>query len=100
MAKRVIRKTRVWHLNVLGYLALVIAIGFAVYRNSVLASEGREAHVAICAFKDDLQRRVDATDELLAEHPEGSIFGIPRELIIQGRKNQQLTIDSLSSLDC
>jgi hypothetical protein len=87
----------VWGL--VGYCILTAAVVFALWQVQGVASRGEEAHVAVCALRTDLERRVQASRKFLRENPEG-IPGIPAATIQQGIDNQQKTIDVLGVLDC
>lgn len=54
---------------------------------------------ALCAFRADLQSRVTSGNKFLKDHPKG-IPGISPTLIRTSIKNEQSTINSLSSLVC
>jgi hypothetical protein len=55
--------------------------------------------VAVCELRKDLQRRVKASTQFLAEHPDG-IPGISAADIRTGIDNQSRTIVALRGLDC
>jgi hypothetical protein len=83
-------------LNVVAYLALSLALLAGVYR---VETTTRATHSALCAFKVDLERRVQAGEEFLAENPEG-VPGISRESIQRSLDSQKSTLLALASLDC
>jgi hypothetical protein len=53
----------------------------------------------LCTLRDDLRKRVDASVNFLADHPNG-VPGIPAKTILDGIKNQRDTIIALNGLDC
>jgi hypothetical protein len=55
--------------------------------------------LALCALRDDVERRVQSSQNFLAEHPNG-IPGIPARTLRDSINNQQRTIDALSILKC
>jgi hypothetical protein len=76
--------------TILLLLALVLA-GFAV-----------QHRIALCAFKEDLQARTNATREVLAEQPGDPIryFGliIPRTELESDLQNRERTLESLEAI--
>lgn len=69
------------------------------HRLNRLAAAGKNAHDALCVFRTDLERRVEASREFLREHP-GGIAGIDRDTFVSSINNQQQTLDALSVLRC
>lgn len=59
------------------------------------SDQNANALAALCAFKDDLERRVKATEEFLREHP-GGIPGVPIATLLESLANQKLTIKTLA----
>jgi hypothetical protein len=82
---------------------LVISVGFAdvqVFRlSSQIAGNQQNNTQALCAFRDDLARRVQSSTDYLATHPNG-IPGIPAGTIRLSLANEQHTLSALSSLKC
>jgi hypothetical protein len=78
------------------FTAVVI---WQVGQNRDHAREGQQAHDAICALKGDLVRRIEASQDFLAKHPNG-IDGISATDISINIANQQLTLDALSPVRC
>lgn len=66
---------------------------------SALAQDGKNAKIALCALKSDLQRRYDDGVNFLAKHPNG-IPGVSSADIERSLANQQSTLDALSLLTC
>lgn len=60
-----------------------------------------DTRTSLCAFKGDLERRVEAGEEFLKEHPQG-IPGISAATIQNSLSNQRMTIAALESggLEC
>jgi hypothetical protein len=54
---------------------------------------------ALCAFRNDVQARVESSVLFLEEHPNG-IPGISPATIRRGLKAQRQTVEALSVLDC
>jgi hypothetical protein len=54
---------------------------------------------ALCSLRQDLERRVAASERFLVDHPSGVAGITPRE-IKDGIRNQKRTIKALSDLDC
>lgn len=67
--------------------------------NRALALQGIQAHKALCAFHDDLQRRVESSGAFLKAHPEG-VPGISASDIRTALTNQRATLKSLDDLTC
>jgi hypothetical protein len=86
---------------VLAAFSILAVMGWNIQKNRQLAQDGEQAHDAICNLRDDVRRRVDASQQLLDEHPNAKvIFAIPRSVIENSVKGQQATLDALSDLDC
>ncbi len=64
-----------------------------------LVAAGKDAHDALCVFRDDLEIRVDASRAFLFQHPEG-FAGIDATTILESINQQQHTVDALASLNC
>lgn len=75
----------------------VIVIGLLTLRANDLerqADANRSAVLALCAFEDDLERRVLTGQEFLRKHPDG-IPGITGADISRSLSNQQQTLDAI-----
>jgi hypothetical protein len=84
--------------------ALVISLGANV-ATQVYGSEqrrdAREAHDALCAFRNDLVYRVEFSRRLLEEQPELiERFGLTEETVRANLDNQERTIRTLDTLSC
>jgi hypothetical protein len=78
---------------------IIAVLSYVIAENRKLAREGAEAHDALCVFKADLGRRLEAGKAFLADHP-GGFAGIDPTVLQTSINNQQATIDALASLDC
>lgn len=77
-------------------LALFVTVGVL----GVLAfRSAHQNHDALCTFRADLQTRIQASKDFIADHPEG-FAGISTAVIQQQIENQQRTVDSLDGLHC
>lgn len=86
------------YLGLIGYLVLAGAVIAALYLNYSLATSTNDA---LCTFQADLERRVETSEDYLAEHPEGiPSLGFSAAEIQNQINNQRRTLDSLSALDC
>lgn len=87
-------------------LALVIVGVFVVKVNSRVSSGQRSNTQALCAFRGDLQRRVDESNAFLkgfdqrGEPLPKSIAGIPIGSIKVSLANERASLASLKSLHC
>jgi len=72
---------------------LVIAVAVRAYHDADV-SRG-----ALCALREDLEKRVASSKDFLIENP-GGIAGIPAKTIRDGIKNQERTIKALDGLSC
>lgn len=85
-----------WFIRLLPFGALVamVALGLSAY--SIARSDERleNALLALCAFQDDLERRVLAGQIFLEQNPNG-IPGIPRGDIERSIENQQRTLGAI-----
>lgn len=76
------------------YLALISG-GLKVYL------DGKGTVDALCAFRQDIERRALASQDFLEEHPSGlPKAGITPKLILEQQANYQRTITSLKGLEC
>ena len=85
------------------YLALA-TVGFVGYldgarRRAEIAELADSTHSALCVFVDDLERRVETSQQFLKDNPDG-IPGFSDEAIQTSIDNQLRTIDTLSGLGC
>jgi hypothetical protein len=91
--------------NALAALIILLAVsaGFAdvqVFQlGSQIASNQQNNTQALCAFRNDLARRVQSSEDYLVTHPHG-IAGIPAATIRLSLVNEQHTLAALSSLKC
>lgn len=87
-------------------LGLVQLIALAVLAISVgiLGYFSITAQSALCAFKGDLQRRLDANQAILTAQKDPIIraYGltVPRSVVVSNVRAQKATLDSLDSLYC
>ena len=65
-----------------------------------VAYVGDTSRQSLCAQRADLEARIAVTEEVLAEHPTGPIFGIPRKFIEDGQERNRVTRENLSGLIC
>lgn len=87
---------RRWVVNIAVVLVAVVA-GFWQY------SQNSQAKRALCAFRLDLEVRIDNSRKYLDDLDTGKrepIPGITRVDIVTSLQNQERTIKALSSLDC
>lgn len=92
------------------YLIVIVAV-VLVYRDAnakrrELARQAADTKqqvatltAAQCTLRSDLRQRVTASEQFLAEHPNG-IPGLPAATIEQSLAGQRRTIAALSGLDC
>lgn len=97
------RPTQRWLATCGVLLALVGGLWFN--QNRGLKGLANDTHAALCAFKQDVERRYDAGVEYLLDHPRGLVSS--KGEVILGRatlKNsldaQQATLDALAELHC
>jgi hypothetical protein len=63
------------------------------------ADEGAQTHQAVCEFRGDLHRRINASEAFLKTHPKGA-FGVTAKVIKAQITQQTKTIKALSELRC
>lgn len=80
-------------------MIVVISMGLQQRHIRQLSREGTQAHTALCVFRDDLQRRVERSENFIKEHPEG-VTGIPVATLQADVKNKKDTLASLDLLTC
>ena len=85
------------------YLVLVAFGTFAwieaANRRDDIKQAALSANSALCALRNDVERRVVNSQEFLDKHP-GGIPGISRQDIKQSIANQRRTIKALGDLEC
>lgn len=74
------------------YAALILASGYFWW-------DARQTKHAVCAFRTDLQVRVDASEAYLVDHPDG-FLGIPAAQIRSSIDGQRRTIVALAGAGC
>ena len=95
-------KILVW-LTVILYLALA-GLGIVGYldgaqRRADIEKLADSTHAALCVFVDDLERRVEGTEQFLEENPAG-ISGLSAIAIRESISSQRLTLEALKGLNC
>lgn len=81
-------------------VAILVAVGvWVAVTRSQQASNQRTNTVALCAFRNDLQKRVDQGSDFLKAHPNG-IPGLSAATIQVGIKNEQASIQTLQIIHC
>lgn len=83
------------------YIITLSLAGYAWHEATISHDQAINAHVALCAFKEDLEGRVTSGNAYIKAHPEGipSLHisaGVLRNSII----SEQKTVNSLSTLNC
>jgi hypothetical protein len=83
-------------------IVIVLVIGLAFWAGTVVwtVTRNSEARHALCEVRADIGRDIRRTENLLEEFPSDSVFGIPRQLIEEGLRDDRQTYDALSDLDC
>lgn len=93
---------------VIAVVALTFCLhAYTLYRESSLASEGAESHIALCVFKHDLAGRVRSSQAFLGltvnqrvkKYGEG-LGTIPPSVIRVGLHGQEASLASLHALHC
>jgi high-affinity Fe2+/Pb2+ permease len=95
--RRLVMATVILYLVLVGF-ALYIFVD-AAHRREEIAVVATEANDALCALRQDLERRVAASEAFLEENPEG-IPGLSPKIIREGIENQTRTIVALNELSC
>lgn len=86
----------------LALISLLVTAGLGAYylqKIHDIAEKNTQARRALCALRDDLDKRIEGSQNFLDEHPNG-IPGIPASLIRQGLSNSRRTRETLEVLDC
>jgi len=89
-----------WPRSVGALVAWFGILGYVFFGSSEQIDKNRTALTALCAQRDDLDARIASTRRLLQEHPRGAIFGIPRQLIVDGLRQSERTRRNLGILEC
>ncbi len=94
------RKLAVWVAFCVGTLVVAsVLTTYGLGRISRQSRDGAIAKTALCAFKADLQGRVNDARAFLITHPDG-VLGIPASTIHNTILNEQATLHSLAILHC
>lgn len=81
----------------LGFALFMSVAGYGLYQS---IQAGARSEAALCAFRNDLERRIESAEKFLIDHPKG-IPGIPAETIKNSLQNQEATLATLDTvLDC
>ena len=101
------RRFWVRHRGTIAYLILALGILIALYLIHQEANRGDRAHVALCAQRQDLERRIKESRQFLAMtraqriHKFGAALGtIPETTIRSGIFNYERTIRAYDALRC
>lgn len=83
-------------------LLLAIIVAQQIFSATDAAREGRDAKIALCILRGDLERRSADTEAFLNEHPNDPepLGGVPRQTLETSLRSQKETISALSFLDC
>lgn len=98
--------TRTWLVRHVSLVTAVIILAafalatFGIIRSSEETRRNRTALLALCFQRNDLDKRIAVSKDLLRHHEGLIIFGIPRALIVSGLKQQEQTRKNLAILDC
>jgi hypothetical protein len=76
------------------------ALNGVTSQNHRLAKDGKEAHDAICALKQDFRDRISSTQDFLNTHKQKVVLGVPRESIVVNLNNTKSTLRSLNKVSC
>jgi hypothetical protein len=87
------------HRVLIGYLLLCMGMAYIFLDLSHQADEGAQTHQAVCEFRGDLHRRINASQAFLKTHPNGA-FGVTAKVIKAQITQQTKTIKALSELRC
>lgn len=94
------RSTSLWsqYRGTLAWLLLVILTGFGIYRVETLATDTSDA---LCGLKQNLETRIADSKQFLIDHPKGLPgVGITPAVIAASIERDQLSVNSLSQIDC
>lgn len=80
---------------VLLIFVIVSSTGLLIYQQRQIGQAKR----ALCAFRSDLERRIDRGQHFLDTHPEG-VAGVSASDLRSNLVNQRATFKSLDSLTC
>lgn len=87
----------------IAWVVLVIVVTAALIGQGCQIRKNTETTNALCDIRANLEHRIARTDAILnSKEFEGmdEIFGIPRDLIVAGRNEDQQTVDALNEIDC
>lgn len=78
--------------TVVVYIVVLGLAGYGAYTTGKM-------HDGLCSFTDDLQTRIETSEQFLVDHPDGTP-GIPAEVIRSNIENQTRTFNALQPLGC
>jgi hypothetical protein len=87
------------HRVAVGYILLCMAMALIYSDLRHQADEGAQTHKAVCEFRGDLHRRINASEDFLKTHPQGA-FGVTAKVIEAQITQQRKTINALEALEC
>ncbi len=71
-----------------------------IIHNRRLTREGKQAHIALCAFKVDLASRVVSSERFLLNHPDGVPGQFTRADLLSSLESKQRALAALDPLRC
>ena len=93
--------------GLISVVLLFAAMTATLFKLEGLASQGAEAHTAVCSYKMDLEQRLAADRKFLLLTPKerrekyGAALGsIPKQTIEQGLHSLESAVNSLHDLRC
>jgi hypothetical protein len=99
--QRSVRGLGLWTMILYGLVAvlLVLAIAYATSERNRIEDHQEQVTVALCNFREDIQRRYDTTVQFIVDHPDG-IPGISVADLQRSADNLAATLQSLRDLPC
>jgi kynurenine formamidase len=82
-------------------VVLLVIVGYidSANQREAIKRTATQSHVALCAFRSDVQARVVSSEQFLEDNPNG-VPGISPAAIRKSLKAQRQTVDALSVLNC
>jgi len=80
--------------------AALLLAGWSVWTSSGRAQQNHTALAALCLQREDLDRQIEASEQILRVEHGRKVFGIPRSLLVSNLHSRKTFRRNLSILDC
>lgn len=81
------------------YVVLITAIAYTYHDLAQKQDSLASTRAGVCAFRADLESRVKASEQYLADHP-GGVFGLSPAQLRSSLDGQRRTVAALQAVTC